>query len=76
MLSFDADRLDDAIAQANRYSAVKVSLADPTLDALRITGAYHVRDARAFADALAASLDLTVTIQPNGDVLLSRPEGG
>lgn len=73
MLSFDADRLGDALAQANRYSAAKISVADPTLEDLKITGAYHVRDAAAFAEALAVSLHLKASVQPNGDIILSRP---
>jgi transmembrane sensor len=72
MLSFDADRLGDALAQANRYSATKISVADPRLNDLKITGAYHVRDAGAFAHALAVSLDLEAAAQPNGDIILSR----
>ena len=36
MLSFDADRLGDAIAQANRYSKVRISLADPSLERGRV----------------------------------------
>ena len=73
MLSFDADPLGDALAQANRYSAAKISVADPTLNDLKITGAYHVRDAGAFAHALAVSLDLDVAPGPNGTIVLSRP---
>lgn len=73
MLSFDADRLGDVIAQANRYSITKISVADPTLNELKITGAYHVRDASTFARTLAASLDLNATSQSNGNIILSRP---
>lgn len=72
MLSFDADRLGDVIAQANRYSIIQISVADPALNELKITGAYHVRDAPAFAKALAASLNLNVTPQPSGNIILSR----
>jgi len=73
MLSFDADRLGDVIAQANRYSIAKISVADPTLNELKITGAYHVRDPSTFARTLAASLNLNVASQPNGNIVLSRP---
>lgn len=73
MLSFDADRLGDVIAQANRYSITKISVADPTLNELKITGAYHIRDASTFARTLAASLDLNATSQSNGNIVLSRP---
>lgn len=73
MLSFDADRLGDALAQANRYSSAKISVADPALNDLRITGAYHVRKAAAFAHALAVSLDLKVANHSDGNIVLSRP---
>lgn len=73
MLSFDADRLGDVLAQANRYSISKISVADPTLNELKITGAYRVRDASAFANALAASLNLNASPLPDGNIVLSRP---
>lgn len=72
MLSFDAARLGDALSQANRYSAAKIRVADPTLNGLKITGAYRVRDADAFAHALAVSLELKAATQANGDIILSR----
>jgi transmembrane sensor len=73
MLSFDADRLGDALTQANRYSTAKISVADPRLTELKITGAYRVRDATAFATTLAASLGLQVTTERDGNIVLSRP---
>jgi transmembrane sensor len=73
MLSFDADRLGYVIAQANRYSVAKISVADPKLNELKITGAYHVRNASSFAQTLAASLNLTATPEPDGNITLSRP---
>lgn len=75
MLSFDADRLGDVIAQANRYSVSNISVADPTLNELKITGAYRVRDVSAFANALAASLNLNAAFLPNGSIVLSRSGG-
>ncbi len=73
MLSFDADSLGDAIAQANRYSEAQIRIADPSLDALKVTGAYRIGDADGLARALAASLNLEAVAQPNGDVVLARP---
>jgi transmembrane sensor len=70
MLAFDRDRLGDALAEANRYSLTKIGLGDPALADRRITGAYRVRDTRAFAQALAVSLDLQATTQPDGRILL------
>lgn len=73
MLSFDGTRLADAIAQANRYSATRISLADPTLGDLRITGAYHAGDAAGLAQSMADSLGLHVTRTPRGDAVISAP---
>jgi transmembrane sensor len=73
LLSFDAERLGDALAQANRYSTAKIRVADPALDELKITGAYRVGNAAAFARTLASSLDLQVATEPDGTIVLSGP---
>lgn len=73
MLSFDSTRLADAIAQANRYSTAKISLADPALGDLRITGAFHAGDAVGLADSIAESLGLRAAKTPQGDVVISAP---
>jgi transmembrane sensor len=71
MLSFDAERLGDALAEANRYNATKISVADPALNNLRITGAYHVENPASFARAVAASLDLDTAADPGGGIVIS-----
>lgn len=73
MLSFDAARLEDAIAEANRYSLAKIRLSDPATGELRITGAYRASDTAGFARALAASFGLDVTTDAHGDIVLDRP---
>lgn len=73
MLSFDAARLEDAIAEANRYSLAKIRLSDPAIAELRITGAYRASDTAGFARALAASFGLGVTTDAHGDIVLDRP---
>jgi transmembrane sensor len=72
-LAFDAERLGDALAQANRYSTAKIRVADPALDELEITGAYRVGNAAAFARTLASSLKLQIATEPDGTIVLSRP---
>lgn len=71
MLNFDRTRLADAIAQANRYSTVRISLADPALGDVRITGAYHTGDAAGLAQGIADSLGLHAAKTPEGDVVIS-----
>jgi len=71
MLSFDGTRLADAIAQANRYSRAKISLADPGLADLRITGAFHAGDAIGLAESVADSLGLHAARTPQGDIVIS-----
>lgn len=73
MLSFDRTPLAEAIVEANRYSAAKISLADPALGVLRITGAYHAGDAVGLAQRIAESLDLQASRTAQGNVLISRP---
>lgn len=73
MLSFDRIRLADAIVQANRYSTTKISLADPALGDLRITGAFHAGDAAGLAESIAESLSLRAAKTPQGDVVISAP---
>lgn len=70
MLSFDATRLDEAIASINRRSARKISLTDAKLGDLRITGAFRGDDPLGFAEAVAATFDLTVTDASDAGMLL------
>jgi len=75
MLTFDRTRLADALADANRYSTTKISLADPVLADLRITGAYHVGDAAGLAESIAASLGLRTARMRDGGIALAAPAG-
>ncbi len=58
MLSFDGDRLSDAVAEFNRHNGRQIALTDPAIADLRITGAFHANDADGFARAIAAMLGL------------------
>jgi transmembrane sensor len=72
MLSFDGVPLADALAEANRYSAHPIRLADPALGALRVSGGFKAGDQEAIADAIAASFDLTVEHAVDGSLILRR----
>lgn len=71
MLSFEADRLGAAIAEANRYSTAKIRAADPAIGDLRVTGAYRAGDTTGLARSLATSFDLQMTTDARGDIILS-----
>lgn len=73
MLTFDHTRLADAVADANRYSAAKIALADSGLNDLRLTGAYQIGDAQGLATSMAASLGLNAVRTPRGDLVIVAP---
>lgn len=59
-VSFYQTRLDDALAEINRYAVKPISLADPTLGALRVDGVFDASDTVRFARAAAAVHGLTL----------------
>jgi len=59
MLALDATPLGEALAAINRYNAVQIRVADPALSALKVTGAFRVRDPDGFARAVAAMFGLS-----------------
>lgn len=72
MLSFDGERLADAVAEMNRHNVRKIVLAEASLGELRITGAFHANDGGGFGRAVAAMLGLERRERPDGTVELSR----
>jgi transmembrane sensor len=72
LLLFDGARLDQVIAEANRYSARKIRLADPALARLQVSGGLKVTDPDGLARALGAALGLRVSSTPGGDLVLVR----
>lgn len=74
-----ADKLDAddlplgaILEHANRVNARKISLADPALAALRVSGRFEIGDHDALARKLAAALDLRIETGPEG-LILKRP---
>lgn len=59
-VNFYQTRLDDALAEINRYAVKPISLADPTLGALRVDGVFDASDTVRFARAAAAVHGLTL----------------
>lgn len=70
MLEFDNTRLEEAAAQANRYSKIQLKLGDERIEGLRVSGAFRAGDIAGLARSLAEAFDLRVTTQPDGSLLL------
>lgn len=60
--------------RAGRENGVKISLADPALASLQVTGRFDMTDARKLALKLGAALDLKVAFGANGPILGAKPE--
>jgi transmembrane sensor len=70
MIEFDDVTLGEAVEQINRSAAARIRLADPALEKLRVTGAFRAGDAEAFAQSVAAALNLQVVREPDGGLVL------
>ncbi|WP_164852810.1 FecR family protein [Novosphingobium umbonatum] len=62
-LNFDGEALMDAVEEMNRYSTVKLVIADPQIAQLQISGVYRAGDNLAFAQSIQKILPVTVTVQ-------------
>jgi transmembrane sensor len=60
--------------RAGRENGVKISLADPALASLQVTGRFDMTDARKLALKLGAALDLKVEFGANGPILGAKSE--
>lgn len=67
---FDNTRLADAVAELNRYSQVKLQLADPALADLRLSGAFETGHPRLFLEALTTYFPIQATQADEHLVLL------
>lgn len=70
MLQFDNTPLTQAVAEANRHSRTRITLADPSISELRITGAFGAGDAGAFAESLATAFSLHLERGSDGTLVL------
>jgi transmembrane sensor len=62
------EKLTDAVAEMNRYSAVKLTIGDQAITGLRVSGVYKVGDNLSFARSIARLLPLKV--RQSGDRVL------
>lgn len=69
----EADRLPLAVivAEANRYGAKKIVLADPLIGRLRVSGAFRPQATEELAASLAAALDLRLERRADGTITLA-----
>src|SRR3546814_10265275 len=72
---FGATPLNKAIAEINRYSAVKLKLANPPLGNLRLTGTFKLADEKAVAKALLTVLLVGVRLKEDG-IIIQKRKGG
>ncbi len=70
MMSFEAARLYDVVAIANRYAPHPIRLADPSLGEAQVSGRFRIDNANRLATNLARYLDLNVQRQADGEILL------
>lgn len=71
---FENERLEDAIAEMNRYSSRQVVLSDMHLASLKISGAFNTGDTGTFVEALTAYFPIErSTAQDDTIVLKPRP---
>jgi transmembrane sensor len=73
MLEFRNTPLRDAIAEANRYSSRQITISDPSIGELRVTGTFRAGDTAGLARSLAAAFVLRSDFEPRGSIVLRPP---
>jgi len=69
---FDNIRLEEAVAELNRYSDRTINLSDPTLRDLHMSGAFETGHPDAFVEALTSYFPIQVTASNEHTVVLGR----
>lgn len=73
LIVFENERLDDAIAEVNRYVTRRILLADPSLSDVRISGAFRTGETNSFVEALELGFSIRVVEEtPEHVVLVSE----
>lgn len=70
-LAFSEERLDDAIAEINRYSDTKLILSDPKLATLLVNGVFRTGQPSDFAQALSQIYPVVVRTDDSGDLVVT-----
>ena len=66
---FEDATLSEAVAEMNRYAHIPVTLGDPELESLRVSGVFESQSADEFAESIAALHHLQIERQENALVL-------
>jgi len=73
-LVYDNATLRDIVADANRYTHTRIVVADPQLEALRLTTSFRTSQIDGMIETLQAALPLLAERRANGDIQLrARP---
>jgi transmembrane sensor len=76
MLIFDNDRLEDVVAEINRYSGQKIVISDSELQDLRFGGYFRLDDVSSIMATFEADFSIRVARINDNVVYLSRRQGG
>lgn len=74
-LVFDEDRLEDVLAEVNRYSPVRIIVEDPVLARVRVSGVFRAGRAEGFLGALRESVPIEARRRPDGHLLITPIPG-
>jgi transmembrane sensor len=74
-LIFDHTPLRDAVAEFNRYSALKIEVASEQTGAIPVGGIFRISDSQSFARAVADTYDLRV-VQHDSELILDTASSG
>lgn len=68
-LDLQGETLQDAVEEFNRYNAIVIVVADPTLAQQRLYGVFRLDDASGFAQTAAVTLDASLEVQNDRIIL-------
>jgi transmembrane sensor len=70
-LVFDNERLLDAVAEVNRYSATKIIVLDAALADFRVSGVFRTDRADSFVQAVSTSLPVKILPAASGSLIIA-----
>ena len=74
-LIFDHTPLREAVAEFNRYSSLKITVASSEAAAIPVGGIFRINDSKSFARAVAQTNDLELTFR-DGELVLDKEAAG
>lgn len=70
MLIFDGESLSSAINEINRYSEIKLTIADPTIANIKVSGYFETNDTQSLLDSLKSNFNILASSLPNRNIQL------